>query len=372
MNGKNADTSRPLNKYSLISITEKIKKSKFIIAKYVIIWYCNDKIDEWGIYMEKKIFGISIDKRTVRVAFLFLCASLVMTGHFISTAATNPAKDVTVVRAGDDTAARDAPGGAEGAGLPGGGGGGAAAGGAEADGLAAGEGANGAGGAADVGSGAALDAQGAGTGGAGGARSVRDGYSVPGGTDVSGSVIPDQEKIYVYVTGAVKKPGVYELARSSMVIDAVELAGGFTDQADAENVNMVYRLESNAMLNIKRKPAPNYENIILGADAPGADTDKANSPEVYGGAVDISYNYDGALMTGDNAAEDTTGPAAKRVNVNTASAEELATLPGIGKATAESIITYRNKQKFDRIEDLMKVSGIKQAKFDALKDYVTC
>jgi len=228
----------------------------------------------------------------------------------------------------------------------------------------------------------------AGAGESGAQQAVRDGYSIVGEAYAAGGEVADEDRIYVYVTGAVKAPGVYALARSSMVIDAVELAGGFTEQADAENVNMVFRLESNAMLNIKRKPAAPVvgreadvggggtadAGAMASAEAGQAATSSTGNggSELYGNAVEINYNYDGIVMTGDNAANAPDGPGAKRVNINTAQAEELATLPGIGKATADNIIAFRNKQKFNKIEDLMKVSGIKQAKFDAVKELITC
>jgi competence protein ComEA len=185
----------------------------------------------------------------------------------------------------------------------------------------------------------------------------------------------DGEVIYVYVTGAVKNPGVYELARSSMIVDAVELAGGFTEQADAENVNMVYRLESNAMLNIKRKPEQSGADADAdgGGSAPasasGLAPTAANTARQYGDAAEISYGYDDILLSPDAAAGTGSEP---RLNLNTATLAQLQTLPGIGEATAKKIIAYREKnQRFLQIEELMNISGIKQAKFDGLKDQVT-
>ena len=353
-----------------------------------------------------KIANVTFNAKTVRIFIIFACACLTMTGHFIASATTGHTSDITIITSDGSNGGKGGDGGdaqslaavaADSAKTEN-----AAAVGAEADSGAAVESGNASGangtegagyGAENIGgdasnSGAVIDE----FDGAGGAPAVRNGYSIPGGG--ANNPIPDQEKIYVYVTGAVQKPGVYELARSSMVIDAVELAGGFTEQADAENINMVYRLESNAMLNIKKK----LPYAAGGAGGTGGESGEGgtgagingnaggdanasgeasgavgqNSSELYGSAAEIAYNYDGVLMTGDNAAEDAESPGARRVNINTAPAEELATLPGIGKSTADSIIAYRGKQKFNRIEDLMKVSGIKQAKFDAVKDLISC
>jgi len=316
------------------------------------------------------IFGLTIDGRAIKISIFFTCACLVMTGYYIAAASTPKNDDVIVLRADGgqydgglagptggqgDTTGEDAQNSAETA---------------DEDSAAEGLGPSprDAGGDAMSTAAQSYDA----------AAIVRDGYSVPGGAP--GGAVSEAEKIYVYVTGAVRNPGVYEMARSSMVIDAVEQAGGFTEQADAEQVNMVFRLESNAMLNIKRKPVENAwgytkpeEGGAPAADGAAAPVIAPNGSELYGGAVEITYDYDGVLMTGDNAARDGDGAAlGSRVNINTASAEELATLPGVGSATANNIIAYREKQKFNRIEDLMKVSGIKQAKFDAVKDLITC
>ena len=358
--------------------------------------------------MEINVFGIKFDKRAIRIIIIFIGACLIMTGHFIASSTVASAGDVVFVSGENgDPSAPGANNGSEGGSGEAGGddGGGTGAGvGVESSGDEINGGAYEMGGNPEgssvianddtnnpgAGSGAAVgtsDINGiSGADDIGGADDmVRDGYYVPSDVNAGGA-IPDPDKIYIYVTGAVQRPGVYALARSSMVIDAIEIAGGFTDQADAENVNMVYRLESNAMLNIKRKPqtaigsAGSASGAAEGQDAAdaqntvGAATTAPRSPnssELYGSAVEIAYSYDGILMTGDNAAEGAEGAGARRVNINTASAEELATLPGIGKATADNIITYRNKQPFTKIEDLMKVSGIKQAKFDAVKDMIT-
>jgi competence protein ComEA len=360
--------------------------------------------------MGGKIVGIKTDKRCFRLAAMFACACLVMTGHYIYTVNAAPVYEMTLVRAdgailGGDGAQNPADGAqnpadglqnpADGAQNPAGGditGGIALLSGSETEQANAGAApvspADSAIPAAiaesDDGRTASPEKGAQSVPGAGGPEAlapVRDGYQIPGGV-YGQQIVSDQDRIYVYVTGAVKRPGVYALLRSSMVIDAVELAGGFTEQADSENVNMVYRLESNAMLNIKRKPYTGASGSFSGggADAAPAGVGNAsnnlNSSELYGGAIEIVYNCEDALMTGDNSSDENKGgqigAGAIRVNINNAPLNELETLPGIGKATAEKIIEYRNRPKFLKIEDLMKVNGIKQAKYDAIKDYISC
>ncbi len=136
--------------------------------------------------------------------------------------------------------------------------------------------------------------------------------------------------IYVYVVGEVNVPGVYELSSGSMVKDAVALAGGFTDKADSEAINMVEILSSNTMIKV---PADGESAEIVGASGDGQN-----------------------------------GVGAK-VNINTAGVDELCTLSGVGESTAKKIISYREANgPFGRIEDIMNVPGIKEARFLAIKE----
>ena len=222
-----------------------------------------------------------------------------------------------------------------------------------------------------------------------GVRSANGGGSdtVPGQTGGSGYVnrvsdgaADSGDTIYIYVTGAVRNPGVYEMPRFSMIVDAVHMAGGFTEQADVETMNMVYVLEKNALLNIKRKPSADDETA--GGSTQTASTGKNTGTSVsppYGDGVEISMEYDGVLLSdgkvGTGVPTDDAGVGGseqRRINLNKATKEELTQLPGIGAATADKILAYRQQNgSFKAIEELMNISGIKQAKFDGLKDKVT-
>ena len=147
--------------------------------------------------------------------------------------------------------------------------------------------------------------------------------------------------ISVYICGEVNAPGVYELPRGSILNDAVKLAGGLTDNAAAEHIDLVFILDKNISVRI-----PSLEEI-----AP--DSNFVVSAEEF----QTAKSSDGK----DNL-----------ININTASKEDLMTLPGIGGATAESIIEYRKERRFERIEDLMNVSGIGEAKFNKIKDLICC
>ncbi len=139
--------------------------------------------------------------------------------------------------------------------------------------------------------------------------------------------------IYVYIVGQVKCPGVYELTSGCMVSHAVEAAGGFSENADREAVNMVEVLTGNTMIKVPAQ-GESFSEIIISGGLGGSDTGNGD-----------------------------------KVNINTAGAEELCTLSGIGESTAKKIISFRETNgNFETIEDIMDVPGIKEAKFLAIKE----
>jgi competence protein ComEA len=154
------------------------------------------------------------------------------------------------------------------------------------------------------------------------------------------------EEIKVYVTGCVNNPGVVTLKKGQIIEDAINAAGGPSEDADMENINLVYELNSNVMIKICSK----YES------------ESGESENAAGGAVIIRDT--GNVVKNSN--------SDGKININTASLEELMKIPGIGEATARDIILYRETSgRFYSIEDIMKVKGIKKAKFSAIKDMIT-
>lgn len=180
------------------------------------------------------------------------------------------------------------------------------------------------------------------------------------GTDSSNGLNEDEvkpkEMIKVYVVGGVKAPGIVTIEKGQMIYDAVILAGGLTAEADADDINMVYRLNENVMLYIKsEEEAEQEEKTAKGANA-----------------VIVKESGGSAIVIGDGDDEDISEVKPRLVNINNADIAELDTLPGIGEATARDIIAFREKNDgFRKIEDIMKVPRIKQARFESIKDYIT-
>ena len=170
----------------------------------------------------------------------------------------------------------------------------------------------------------------------------------------SSPVLP--ETIMVHVCGAVLCEGVYELPAGSRVVDAVRAAGGFSEEADSEYVNQALVLADGVKVRI-----PTLEETV--AAGHGDDALQISSEQ----------GTDAAGVTGmfdDNSTS--SGSEGGKVNINTADETQLCTIPGIGPGRAKNIIAYREeKGRFGTIEDIMKVSGIKDKFFSKIKDYIT-
>lgn len=156
--------------------------------------------------------------------------------------------------------------------------------------------------------------------------------------------------IYVHVCGAVQNPAVYSLSEGSRVCDAVAKAGGFTESAADDYVNQARFLSDGERVYIPKK-----------------DELSSLSASQYAAGQSVNYIRNGLSEAGLTA----TGQEQVPVNINTAGINELTTLPGIGESRAESIIAYReNHGAFSRIEDIMKISGIKGAAYEKIKDRI--
>ncbi len=171
----------------------------------------------------------------------------------------------------------------------------------------------------------------------------------------------EASSLFVHICGEVAVPGVYELPVGSRIFEAVEAAGGFTEKASAGYVNLALELADGWKVEI---PALGEEP---GSGRSGAPEQDAGNGTVTKSMAGITGS--GAGITGGNGstAEETGG----LVDINIAGKQELCTLPGVGESRAESIIAYREKNGgFERIEDIMKVEGIKEGMFSKMKDKI--
>lgn len=139
--------------------------------------------------------------------------------------------------------------------------------------------------------------------------------------------------IFVDIKGAVKNPGVYQMKPGDRVKDALDAAGGLTDEADSQKVNLAKRLEDQMVIVVPK----------VGEEA----------TEIPAGVTSKEASKEG------------------KVNINTATVEELKTLKGVGEKKAEAIIEYRKKNgSFQTKEDLMKVRGIGKKLFESFQERI--
>lgn len=152
--------------------------------------------------------------------------------------------------------------------------------------------------------------------------------------------------IIVHITGAVKKTGIVKLIQGARIYDAIEMADGSLEEADLSKVNLAYILEDAQKIYIPFKGEIN-EN---------------SEEQEY---ITSDFGNTSGIIQNTNKGE------REKVNINTANQTELETLPGIGTATAEKIIDYRNKNgKFNSIEDIQNVKGIGQSKYENIKENI--
>lgn len=151
----------------------------------------------------------------------------------------------------------------------------------------------------------------------------------------------------VYVSGAVVRPGLYDVPAGARADDAVAAAGGMTMEADPTRVNLAQKLKDGMQVNVPYTKRNNQKGDV-------------NNKNGY----NKNNNYAKEKVSKSSA------NANGKININTASAKELESLPGIGPSMAQKIINHRNQQRFNQVEDLVKVSGIGKAKLERLRDKI--
>lgn len=181
------------------------------------------------------------------------------------------------------------------------------------------------------------------------------------------SNVSEEKYIWVDVKGEVKKPGVYKLKENSRVIDAINVSGGLTKKAYTKYINLSRILKDenviivNSTSEIKKVSSGNNITEVK------INNDSKNSASIS----------ESELITNDNvkSEEDNTVNSLEnnqKVNINTATKEELMKLSNIGESKAEKIIDYRTANgNFNSIEDIKKVSGIGDKLYDSIKENIT-
>lgn len=158
---------------------------------------------------------------------------------------------------------------------------------------------------------------------------------------VNKEVLEDKKEIIIHITGAVESEGIVKIKEGDRIKDAIEAAGGLAIDANLKEVNLAYKLKDGQKVYIPRTTDTEEEITI--------------------------NNENGETVIVDQGIQETT----TMVNINTATEEQLRTLPGVGEETARKIIEYRQLNgRFIAIQDIKNVTGIGEAKFENIKNYI--
>ena len=153
----------------------------------------------------------------------------------------------------------------------------------------------------------------------------------------------EQSKIFVHVTGAVIMPGIYQFDLGARIDDAIKAAGGFTEEADVQALNLALGLKDEQQIVVPQ----------VGVRQ-GEEYQEQNKPDT-------------SIQNTVSSPSQQSG----RININTATVKELTSLSGIGEATAKKIVDDREKNgKFQSTSDLQRVQGIGEKRYESLKDYI--
>ena len=156
----------------------------------------------------------------------------------------------------------------------------------------------------------------------------------------------------MYVCGEVKNEGVYTLEEGSRIIDAIMEAGGYTVDASETYLNLAAGLSDSQMIYV-----PSKEEVKSGTIS--------DAPQMMSGAVG------GTEISTVGVPADGSGSGNGMVNINSATKEQLMTLPGIGESKADKIIAYRESNGgFSSTEEIMQISGIKDGLYNKVKDKI--
>ena len=175
------------------------------------------------------------------------------------------------------------------------------------------------------------------------------------------------DKIYVDIKGAVKIPGVYELEKNTRTNKLIEKAGGLTEEADTTYINLAKKLQDEMVVIIytkdQIKKAKEKETL-----APKEINNTCICPKITN---DICITKENTTeKTSNNKEEEIT--QTNKININTATKEELQTLTGIGESKAKAIIEYREQNgPFNKPEDITNVSGIGESAYEKIKNNIT-
>ena len=168
----------------------------------------------------------------------------------------------------------------------------------------------------------------------------------------------EEELVTVDIKGAIKNPGVYSVKKTAIINDVVKMAGGLTKKANTSLINLAKRVTNEMVIIIYTDEEVKKSNVV---DTVVQVVEKE--------CVCPNIKNDGCINTEID--ETISNKVDKLININTASLEELMSLSGVGEAKAKAIISYRETKRFEKIEDILNVSGFGETLYEQIKIYIT-
>lgn len=183
-------------------------------------------------------------------------------------------------------------------------------------------------------------------------------------TNEEENILRKEELMKIHITGAVKSNGIVQIEKNARINDAIEAAGGLTEDADLTNINLAYMIEDGQKIyipSIDDKKGQEAETNVLASENQtinGQTRQKQETTFIFSGP--------GYGITEEKEEK------GNKININKATLMELITLPGIGEATAVKIIEYRKTSgSFKTIEEIKNVPGIGDAKYNVIKEFIS-
>lgn len=170
--------------------------------------------------------------------------------------------------------------------------------------------------------------------------------------------IIEEQLVTVDIKGAVKNPGVYTVKSTAIINDVIKKAGGLTKKANTSLINLAKTVTNEMVIIIYTDEEVKNSNIV---DTVVEVIEKE--------CVCPNIKNDGCINTEFD--ETISNKGDKLVNINTANLEELMSLPGVGETKAKAIISYRETKKFEKIEDILNVSGFGDNLYEQIKIHIT-
>ena len=171
------------------------------------------------------------------------------------------------------------------------------------------------------------------------------------------------EEVVLYqvdIKGEIRSPGIYQIKENSRVMDVINMAGGLTENANTTVINLSKKVSDEMVIIIySNQEVEDFKKTKeLETQVQSSCIQKEENAVKNDACIEIDNYQDGQVLG--------------KININTATLEQLTALPGVGESKAKSIIEYRNTNgNFNSIEDIKNVTGIGDSLFDKIKDYIT-